>query len=115
MSRVHRHTKATLFDIYIHHTKMENRFFAGHRVTGFLGTDDQWYILDPVMIHSQDPMLLTEYFKKYGKLDQDRIYILRTGYAPAGYSVEPYPMMAVKYFSELKPLVDREDIIVTTS
>jgi hypothetical protein len=115
LSRVHRHTKATLFDIYVHHSKMENRFFAGHRVTGFLWTDDQWYILDPVMIPHQDPMLLTEYFKKYGKPDQDRIYILRTWYAPAGYKVEPYPMMAVKYFSELKPLIDREDIIVTTS
>jgi hypothetical protein len=118
LSRVYRHTKATLFDIYVHHTKIENKFFAGHRVTAFLGTDDQWYILDPVMIRgqpTQDPMLLTDYFGEYGKPDQDRIYILRNGYAPAGYAVENYPIMSVKYFSELAPLIASEDLIVTTS
>ncbi len=115
ISRVNRHTKATIFDIYIHHTKIENRFFAGHRVTGFLGTDNKWYILDPVMTHNKDAILLKDYFKKYGKQDQDRIYILKIGYIPNGYSVDPYPIMAIKFFSELNSLIDHEDIVVTNS
>lgn len=36
MHRLHRHTNATLFDIFIWHTEQTQDFFAGHRVTGFL-------------------------------------------------------------------------------
>lgn len=114
LNRVYRHTKATIFDIYIHHTKFENRFFAGHRVTAFLGTDNEWYILDPVMTHHQNAVPLEEYFSSYGNIDQDRIYILKTWYAPVWYQVEPYPLFAVKYFHELEPLIESEDIIITT-
>jgi hypothetical protein len=113
MHRLHRHTNATLFDIFIWHTEQTQDFFAGHRVTGFLWSDDQVYILDPVMLPHQDPVTVEYYFDTYGK-DQDRIFIVKHGYVPDGYTYIPYDILTVGRFSELQSAIDRGDIIVST-
>ncbi len=65
------------------------------------------------MLPHQDPVTVEYYFDTYGK-DQDRIFIVKHGYVPDGYTYTPYDILTVGRFSELQSAIDRGDIIVST-
>lgn len=56
-----RDTGYTLFDI----TTYDNQSQIAHRFIVFLGTDNQWYALDPIRTGADAPVLLTSYIAKH--------------------------------------------------
>lgn len=77
----------TIFDLYLYKRNTVSESTAvftndAHRFVVFLGSDEQWYVLDPVRTLSNMPVLLSEYYQKHIGEKED-IYLYSYGYKPA--------------------------------